>query len=244
MNKGFLKIRLITYHLKKLINNILKSVHNLLYFFGIDIRLRRKEVHLNAIEFNSIDEVNKYYKSPEKQFEIVSSRHQKFFHEIITILENTGISLSGKKIADFGCGIGNLLFHVNNHFKPVKCTGFDFSEVLLELASKRLPEGEFIKHDIYNPVNREYDFVFCTEVIEHLLYPDLALSNILKSVHSGGAAFISVPDGRKDTYSGHINFWSPESWNVFIKNHLAGNYSIQTGYVTPNNLFALIEFKM
>ncbi|MEG2336387.1 MAG: hypothetical protein RSC04_01440, partial [Bacteroidales bacterium] len=39
----------------------------------------------------------------------------------------------------------------------------------------------------------------------------------------GGTLVISVPDGRKDTYSGHIQFWSPESWAVFIEDNMA-NY--------------------
>ncbi len=230
------------YRSKVLINSFLKSIHNLLYKLGVDIRFRKKEAAFSALEHNSIEEVNKFYSSADKQFEITSAAHQKFFQEIIKSLEKSGINLNDKKIADFGCGIGNLLSHLHKHFNPAACHGFDFSEILLSLAAKRFPEGHFKQHDIYIQANDQFDFVFCTEVIEHLLYPEKALKNILSAVKLGGGAFISVPNGRKDTFAGHINFWSPESWEVFIRSQVAETALIQTGYVTTNNLYAIILF--
>jgi ubiquinone/menaquinone biosynthesis C-methylase UbiE len=240
---GKINLAYAKYLTKVLTTNLLKSTHNLLYRVGIDIRFRKKEILFGAIEHNSVEEVNKFYSSADKQFEITSSAHQKFFHEIIKIIEKQGINLKGKIIADFGCGIGNLLYHFNDHFQPSSCYGFDFSEILLKLALKRFPEGRFKQHDIYTILDQKFDFIFCTEVIEHLLYPDKALKNILATVQlSGGGAFISVPDGRKDTFAGHINFWSPESWEVFIKRLVDGKAKVITGYVTPNNLFAIVLF--
>jgi 2-polyprenyl-3-methyl-5-hydroxy-6-metoxy-1,4-benzoquinol methylase len=233
----------IKYRSKILVNRLLKSIHNLLFKIGIDIRFRKREATFNAIEHNSIDEVNKYYNSTDKQFEITSAEHQRFFQEIIKILTEKEINLKDKNIADFGCGIGNLLSHLYKHFKPASCHGFDFSEILLKLATKRFPEGEFKQHDIYEVPGQKFDFVFCTEVIEHLLYPNKAMKNVLSTVkHQGGIAFISVPDGRKDTFAGHINFWSPESWEVFVRNQVEENTKIETGFLTSNNLYALIYF--
>ena len=238
-----ISLSFIRYKSKILLFKSLKAIHNLLYNIGIDVRLRKKEASFNAIEHNSIEEVNKYYSSVDKQFEITSPEHQRFFLEIITIIENKGISLMNKSIADFGCGIGNLLSHLNSHFKPATCYGFDFSDILLKLAVKRFPEGEFTQHDIYLKPGKTFDFIFCTEVLEHLLYPEKALDNILSTVrHRGGGAFISVPDGRKDSFAGHINFWSPESWEVFIRKAVGENVTTHTGYVTSNNLYAMILF--
>jgi len=231
------------YRLKVLTNKFLKGIHNLFYKLGVDIRFRKDIVYSNAADANSIDAINSYYDSAEKQFEITSSEHQKFFREIIQTIEGHGIHLNGKYIADFGCGIGNLLLHLEKHFQPKECYGFDFSEVLLNLAVKRFPEGRFTQHDIYRQLDRQFDFVFCTEVIEHLLYPDKAVKNILATVNpKSGGAFISVPDGRTDTYAFHINFWSPESWDVFIRNQVNVKATIKTGYINPNNLYAIILF--
>ncbi len=232
------------YRLKILTFRLLKGIHNLFYKIGIDISLRKKKVLSNAIEINSIGEINKFYSSSEVQFEISSDKHQVFFLEIIKILEARGVKLRDKKVADFGCGIGNLLFHIDQNLKPSTCYGFDFSETLLELAVKRFPHAHFELHDIYMERKDQFDFVFCTEVIEHLLYPGRALQNVLSVVRkSAGGAFITVPDGRIDTFEGHINFWSPESWEIFIKEIAGEKARMETGYVTQNNLYALILFE-
>lgn len=33
----------------------------------------------------------------------------------------------------------------------------------------------------------------------------------------------TVPEGRRDTFLGHINFWSPESWREFVANQTSGS---------------------
>jgi len=239
---GKLSPAYLKYRAKVTIIKLLKGIHNLFYKIGLDIRFRKDAILSDAAQENSLEAINNYYSSVDKQFEITSSGHQKFFQEIIKILETSGINLKEKKIADFGCGIGNLLMHLEKQFQPAECNGFDFSEVLLNLAAQRFPKGRFEQHDIYKPLDRKFDFVFCTEVIEHLLYPDQAVKNLLSTLNHNGGAFISVPDGRRDTYELHINFWSPESWDVFIRNQVSGKARIETGYVTANNLYALIIF--
>jgi len=233
----------VKYHLKRSFNKSLKAIHNFFYALGIDISLRKKEVHIDPVSFNSKDEVDKYYSSREKQIEITSGAHRKFFKEILKIINSKNIDLEDKNVADFGCGVGNLLYIINEEVSPATCNGFDFSDTILDLAKQNFPGGNFKKLDIYKLANEQFDFIFCTEVLEHLLYPDKALKNILSTVrNTGGGAFLSVPDGRKDSYSGHINFWSPESWNVFVKSQAGEGVQVETGYVTSNNLYAIILF--
>jgi hypothetical protein len=77
-------------------------------------------------------------------------------------------------------------------------------------------------------------------VLEHLLYPGKALLNLVSAIKPGGGLLITVPDGRKDTYSGHINFWSPESWQIFIQEGTEG-LKVTTGNISGRNLYALIS---
>ena len=107
--------------------------------------------------------------------------------------------------------------------------------------SKTLPEGKFFVHDLYQKLETEYDLILCTEVIEHLLYPDLALRNIIDMMSKDSVSLITVPNGRTDQYEGHINFWSPESWEVFIRNNSKG-FSVRTGTIkNKKNNYALIS---
>lgn len=240
-NRSKFSFTFIWYRLKLFLIKVLKGIHNAFFALGIDIRLRKKDIVMDAVHYNSLDEVNKYYNNIEKQYEVTSEEHQKFFREIVKKLQLFSTDLNNKSIADFGCGVGNLLFHLKQNYTPSSLTGYDFSDLLLKLAKNRFPEGKFFHHDIYLRVESTFDFVFCTEVIEHLQYPGQAIQNILYAVNPGGGAFITVPDGRVDTYEGHINFWSPESWEVFIREKAGTDFIIETGRISPANLFAYLR---
>jgi hypothetical protein len=41
------------------------------------------------------------------------------------------------------------------------------------------------------------------------------------------------------SYSGHINFWSPESWTFFLRKNVQG--SIETGFMSSGDIFAVIH---
>ncbi len=73
------------------------------------------------------------------------------------------------------------------------------------------------------------------------MYPEVALKNIIDMMGKDSACLITVPNGRLDQYEGHINFWSPESWEVFIKSN-SGGLHFKIGTINNNkNNFALIS---
>lgn len=76
----------------------------------------------------------------------------------------------------------------------------------LELARNLLPEVEFRHLDIYTPLEEQFDIVICTCVLEHLLYPDHALHNLVRMLAPQGILILAVPNGRYDFFAGHINF--------------------------------------
>src|SRR5439155_21452263 len=61
-------------------------------------------------------------------------------------------------------------------------------------------------------LGRQFDLVICTEVIEHLEDADVAVANLLAVCRSGGTVAITVPQCRQDTFAGHFNFWTSESF--------------------------------
>ena len=88
--------------------------------------------------------------------------------------------------------------------------------------------------------------MICTEVLEHLELPDVALKQMLHATRPGGVVFLTTPDGRVD-YSGlHINFWSPESWQIFVSRNSGdcdadlGTFKIRDNSPYANN-FAIIR---
>jgi len=218
----------------------LKSLHNFFLLFGLNISFVKKRNRQSAIEMNSLEAVNTAFSDIQIQSNFASSEHIVFFNEIIGLLKEHSIDLSGSKVADVGCGIGDLINEINTHFRPKECYGYDFSEVAVRIAQKRFPEFKFCQHDLYTELSEKFDFVFCTEVLEHLLFPEKAIKNILES-SKGKNIFLTVPDGRTDTFEGHINFWSIESWKIFIESNCPDCH-ISFGYLNNyQNLYALIK---
>ena len=86
-----------------------------------------------------------------------------------------------------------------------------FEEVVLTkgLPEKRLKEGDIATVVEHHPVSKGEDG-YSLEVFN-------AVGDTI--------AIITVPEGRRDTSMKHINFWSPESWQVFCKKNLPDGFT-------------------
>lgn len=102
---------------------------------------------------------------------------------------------SGKTILDVGCGVGHLAEYLTDE-KSMQVTGIDLSEVALEKSRQRVPRGEFRSHDLTQPMPFEdstFDYVWCSEVLEHLFSPLFALKEIRRVLKPGGQLMVTVP---------------------------------------------------
>ena len=197
----------------------------------------------SPVEHNSQANMATFYSDPKLVKRCLTSSQLQFFNDVIEILPKKGIDYNGKSIADAGCGTGHLLLSIRNRFNPSALTGMEYVDSAIEIALKTVPDAEFHLFDIYEGVEKQFDIVFCLEVLEHLLYPQRAFKNLLSMLNAHGTLLITVPDGRKDTFLGHINYWSPESWRVFVKSNCDG-FDAETGPVGENaDLFAIISRK-
>ena len=168
-----------------------------------------------------------------------SDERIRFYQTCLQLLKDCGVSLQDKHVVDVACGMGYQLRLVLE-YHPAGLTGLDFSSVAVEIARLLCPGARFHEFDIYQKYHETFDVVICTEALEHLLYPSIALKNILSMIRSGGCAFLTVPNGRMDTFDGHINFWSPESWRIFIEEHCEG-FDVRCGALRKENIYALIR---
>lgn len=189
-----------------------------------------KVVVSSPLEWNSKECLNQFYSNEEA---VESYLDPEFYDRVVDLLVSHGVNYDQKSIADIGCGTGGLLRTLQTRFEPRSLTGFEYSERALDLARSKVPGVQFSCFDIYEGTTRQFDVVFCIEVLEHLLHPETALRNIIGMLADSGVALLTVPNGRTDTFDGHINFWSPESWEVFLK-QICQNHSVETGLIENN----------
>lgn len=194
----------------------------------------------SAIELNSLVTAEIHWSDPSRIKKFFSKSIRSFHESVIELLSVKCKIPEEKKIADIGCGTGQFLKMMSEKFSSKQCYGFDFSLSALKVAQKVFPDGIYHQYNIYEPMKGEFFLVTCTEVLEHLLDPEIALRNLIGAAVEGGWIFITVPDGRKDHFEGHINFWSPESWERFIQKH-AENCRYSCGKIGKQNLYALLQ---
>ena len=179
---------------------------------------------LSPLEENSLELYDAFYGDDHalEEYYIPDGYRLKFYENVVNFLNREKVPIDGKKIIDVGCGIGFLLLDLQKNFKPAKLVGSDFSKKAVEFSEKKFPDIEFFQQDLNDPIPGKYDVILCTEVLEHLEKPFLAIKNMLDALDGPGSIVLTVPNGRTDNLIEHINFWSPESWKVFLERECPG----------------------
>jgi ubiquinone/menaquinone biosynthesis C-methylase UbiE len=105
------------------------------------------------------------------------------------------VKFQPKKWLDIGTGNGFLPQLVREKLPGVHVTGTDFAENALEHAQGL---DEKVQNDIDRDglpfASESFDFVTCLEVLEHLVFPENALSEISRVLMPGGKVALTVPN--------------------------------------------------
>lgn len=133
-----------------------------------------------------------------------------------------------------------MLSFISSEYPKATLLGTDFSESKITYCKKVYPNIDFKVHNIYESLEFKYDRILCTEVLEHLLDPKKALLKLMEGLKPNGRLFITVPNGRLDTFNGHINFWSIESWNAFLEENVTDDCKIEASLFFQDRLIYTI----
>jgi SAM-dependent methyltransferase len=196
---------------------------------------------LSPLEENS-QEINDRFYSDLPALKEYYNEHRLHFYEVVSNqIRESGLSLDGKDVIDVGCGTGHLLAALGSWSKPLNRIGCDFSEAGVKLSRARYSDCQFFVHDIYDALPGCYDIVICTEVLEHLQRPFIAIRQLVAGARPNGTVVITVPNGRMDTAIEHLNFWSPESWKMFLERECP-DCDVKTSTLLENRYnFALLQ---
>lgn len=190
------------------------------------LRLRRKrkrQPSIDPVHHNSRENMDCFYGDDATVERYLDPSRIAFYAEVADFVQAQGVQLNERRVLDAGCGTGHLLLELQRRAEPHEFCGMDFSPQAVQRTSRFCPTVRCRQHDLYEPLGEQFDVIFCLEVLEHLLHPARALHNLLAATREQGAVILTVPNGRIDTYEGHINFWSPESWPVFLSDSAPGH---------------------
>jgi 2-polyprenyl-3-methyl-5-hydroxy-6-metoxy-1,4-benzoquinol methylase len=123
------------------------------------------------------------------------------------ILDEIGANKSGRKILDIGCGHGFLLHEA-------KSRGYDASGVDLHKSSVKYAREVLGLNVLAGEIEAAaypsdfFDVIVMSEVLEHMLHPGRALSEVNRILKQDGFVYIVVPN--IDSVSAKTNFqwWS------------------------------------
>lgn len=100
------------------------------------------------------------------------------------------------KILDAGCGEGHLIKilcenNINNQYY-----GIDITKIALKDAIKRNPLATILYQDITDiKFNNDYfDFIICSDVIEHVIYYNDGLNELKRVVKNNGYIILCIPN--------------------------------------------------
>ena len=185
----------------------------------------KKKYHEASIKFRQLMAANnkqvfdQMYSDPALlQHYLVESRLD-FYRKVVSkIVDHFPGDIRAADCLDVGCGTGHLLSELR---------GAGFLGRLVGLDSSSAAEERVLSHDLglefyagylaEQGWHGEFDLILCTEVLEHCDHPADIVLSMIEAVRRGGVIVITVPDGRKDTWEGHIHFWSPESFKLFME---------------------------
>jgi 2-polyprenyl-3-methyl-5-hydroxy-6-metoxy-1,4-benzoquinol methylase len=167
---------------------------------------------LSTSQHNSQENMDAFYADPSLLETYFTSERLCFYKEVVSRVEALG--LSPASVLDVGCGSGHLLAHLHKTWPGACLLGVDFSSKSVDLAQRLQPALEFRQCSIFelDRLGRTFDLVICTEVLEHLEEAGMAMEQLVSVCRPDGCVVITVPEGRGDTFAGHFNFWTPESF--------------------------------
>lgn len=99
-------------------------------------------------------------------------------------------------ILDYGCGNGEILTEMKRLNPNARYLGGDVSEVALTAARKRLPDVTFYPLSDGGRVplhDGAVDFIFCSEVIEHVYDTEATFKEFARLLGTGGQLLLTTP---------------------------------------------------
>ena len=154
----------------------------------------------------------------EQNFMDETANHLKVDKELI----RDHFNLDGKKVLDFGCGMGGMsMWYAKNFDCEVHGVDIDGHHIRIANDLKGRHQVQNVKFEVRNvldrPLDKKYDFIVLNDVAEHIQLPILEkiFISLAKLLAKGGKVFVSYPPW-KSPYASHVQHVLGIPWCQYL----------------------------
>jgi SAM-dependent methyltransferase len=114
------------------------------------------------------------------------------------------------RMLEVGSGQGDLSRELVERHPAMELLGVDLSETGVAIAKSKVPSGAFYQQDLLKALALPERYLgwathaVCSEVLEHIDEPKVALENIRRCLAPGGKLVVTVPAGPMSAFDKHI----------------------------------------
>jgi ubiquinone/menaquinone biosynthesis C-methylase UbiE len=172
----------------------------------------------DSVGMDVIDNSRSSYDEFWRSDDVVAAYHdgarRAFYEEVLAICEKY---VRGNVI-DIGCGSGGFLHLLALRGRHQLLYGTDFSMSSIARCRRLIADARFVQSDVYQLGCRDESFetVICMETLEHLERPEEAIREARRVCSRDGFVIITIPEGSRDGYIGHLNFWSEDEFRSML----------------------------
>jgi trans-aconitate methyltransferase len=188
----------------------------------LDFKHAHERSAKNLARRNTRRAYDRIYASDDLLAEYVTDERRRFYREVA----DRCAALRPSRAIDVGCGTGHLLRELVDRVDGIEVCGIDHAPHGIARAGELVPTARLEVADMYSfDPGATFDLVICTEVLEHVPDPAGAMRRLVDLCAPGGHIVVSVPDGARDAFEGHVNFWAEDAFEAFVDGY--GDASVE-----------------
>jgi len=148
--------------------------------------------------------VETHFDEVAKDYDYYKKNNKYYYDNLKKLLKS--LIPQNKKVFEVGCGTGDLLATL----KPKKGYGMDLSSGMIQLAKSKYKKSKNLKFSTTWPL-RYYDYIYMSDVIEHLENPKGVFEKISKLMDSDAIFICTMAN---PIWEPLLMFWERMGWKM------------------------------